>query len=67
LAGSFAVQPLRALIGVQLFFLLSGFVILMSVQGKNLIHFIGSRLGRLYPAYWLAVIAAAVLTFKNLA
>lgn len=52
------------LIGVQLFFLISGFVILMSVQGKNLIHFIGSRLGRLYPAYWLAVIAAAVLTFK---
>ncbi|MGP9489129.1 acyltransferase family protein [Glutamicibacter sp. 287] len=51
-------------IGVQLFFLISGFVILMSVQGKSIIHFIGSRLGRLYPAYWLAVIAAAILTFK---
>lgn len=50
-------------IGVQLFFLISGFVILMSVQGKGLIAFIGSRLGRLYPAYWLAVAAAAVLTF----
>lgn len=50
-------------IGVQLFFLISGFVILMSVQGKGLISFIASRLGRLYPAYWLAVVAAAVLTF----
>lgn len=51
-------------IGVQLFFLISGFVILMSVQGKGLIQFVGSRLGRLYPAYWLAVAAAALLTFK---
>jgi len=51
-------------LGVQLFFLISGFVILMSVQGKSLIQFIGSRLGRLYPAYWLAVAAAAILTFR---
>lgn len=51
-------------IGVQLFFLISGFVILMSVQGKSLTQFVGSRLGRLYPAYWVAVIAAAILTFK---
>lgn len=51
-------------IGVQLFFLISGFVILMSVQGKGLISFLGSRLGRLYPAYWLAVAAAALLTFE---
>ncbi len=50
-------------IGVQLFFLISGFVILMSLQGRNLTHFIGSRVGRLYPAYWLAVLAAAVLCF----
>ena len=50
--------------GVQLFFLISGFVILMSVQGKGLIQFLGSRLGRLYPAYWLAVAAAALLTFR---
>ncbi|QCY47810.1 Acyltransferase [Glutamicibacter creatinolyticus] len=51
-------------IGVQLFFLISGFVILMSIQGKGLIQFLASRLGRLYPAYWLAVIAAALLTFR---
>ncbi|UTT38779.1 acyltransferase [Glutamicibacter mishrai] len=51
-------------LGVQLFFLISGFVILMSLQGKNVIGFIGSRVGRLYPAYWVAVIAAAVLSLK---
>ncbi|GED07142.1 acyltransferase [Glutamicibacter uratoxydans] len=50
-------------LGVQLFFLISGFVILMSLQGRNVAHFIGSRVGRLYPAYWLAVIAAAILCF----
>ncbi|MHA7157099.1 acyltransferase family protein [Glutamicibacter endophyticus] len=50
-------------IGVQLFFLISGFVILMSVQGKSVLQFVASRAGRLYPAYWLAVLAAAVLTF----
>ncbi|KSU67248.1 acyltransferase family protein [Arthrobacter sp. NIO-1057] len=49
-------------LGVQLFFLISGFVILMSLQGKNIVGFIGSRVGRLYPAYWVAVIAAAVLS-----
>ncbi|MFJ2621509.1 acyltransferase family protein [Glutamicibacter sp. NPDC087344] len=51
-------------IGVQLFFLISGFVILMSLQGKTVIQFIGSRVGRLYPAYWVAVFAAALLSFK---
>lgn len=51
-------------LGVQLFFLISGFVILMSVQGKSVIGFIGSRVGRLYPAYWIAVLAAAVLSLK---
>lgn len=50
-------------LGVQLFFLISGFVILMSLQGRNVIQFISSRIGRLYPAYWLAVIAAAILCF----
>ncbi|WP_347037637.1 acyltransferase family protein [Glutamicibacter halophytocola] len=54
-------------LGVRLFFLISGFVILMSLQGKNVIGFIGSRVGRLYPAYWLAVIAADSAVIENLA
>lgn len=50
-------------LGVQLFFIISGFVILLSSYGKSPARFIGSRVGRLYPAYWVAVLATATLTF----
>lgn len=50
-------------LGVQLFFIISGFVILLSSYGRSPARFIGSRVGRLYPAYWVAVLAAAVLLF----
>ncbi len=39
-------------LGVNLFLIISGFVILMSVQGKGVRGFIVSRATRLYPAYW---------------
>lgn len=39
-------------LGVDLFFILSGFVILLSIQGKGPIEFIISRFTRLYPAFW---------------
>ncbi len=42
--------------GVDLFFIISGFVILMSLSKiKSAKHFIFNRLVRLYPAYWAAV------------
>ncbi|UPJ41144.1 acyltransferase [Bradyrhizobium sp. 40] len=45
--------------GVVLFFLISGYVIPLSFSGPNPIwKFVVSRLFRLYPAYWLAVLAA---------
>lgn len=47
--------------GVQLFFIISGFVILLSAYGKSIPQYVGSRIGRLFPAYWVAVIAAGVL------
>lgn len=50
-------------LGVQLFFIISGFVILLSCYGKSPARFIGSRVARLYPAYWVAVLAAAALLF----
>ncbi|HRO93233.1 acyltransferase [Citricoccus sp.] len=50
-------------LGVQLFFVISGFVILLSSFGKSPARFIGSRVGRLYPAYWVAVLGAAALIF----
>ncbi|WP_424212149.1 acyltransferase family protein [Streptomyces sp. BI20] len=55
----FAYGPL----GVQLFFLISGFVICLSAWGRTPRAFLASRAARLYPAYWaaLALVTAAVL------
>ncbi|WP_333312645.1 MULTISPECIES: acyltransferase family protein [unclassified Microcoleus] len=40
-------------LGVQLFFLISGFVILMTASTGSLKKFIVSRFARLYPAFWV--------------
>ncbi|MFD6135525.1 acyltransferase family protein [Isoptericola sp. NPDC060257] len=47
--------------GVQLFFVVSGFVILMSAWGRGVRSFAASRVGRLFPAYWLSVAAVVLL------
>ncbi|MFC7217455.1 acyltransferase family protein [Streptomyces polyrhachis] len=50
-------------LGVQFFFVISGFVICMSSWGRSLGDFFRSRVVRLYPAYWAAIVlvtAAAV-------
>ncbi|MEY9841883.1 acyltransferase family protein [Streptacidiphilus sp. EB103A] len=50
--------------GVQLFFIISGFVICMSTWGKSVGTFVTSRVVRLFPAYWVAVLLTAlVLSF----
>ncbi|NML67593.1 acyltransferase [Hymenobacter sp. RP-2-7] len=41
-------------LGVQLFFIISGYVVLMSAQGKTVRQFFISRVTRLYPAFWVA-------------
>lgn len=40
-------------LGVELFFIVSGYVILMSAYGKSLSTFFISRVTRLYPAFWV--------------
>ena len=51
-------------LGVDLFFIISGFVILMSAQNSDIIKFIISRFSRLYPAYWVCLLlTATVLLF----
>ena len=40
-------------LGVELFFMISGFVILMSVSGESVREFFVSRVTRLYPAFWV--------------
>ncbi|WP_433891955.1 acyltransferase family protein [Streptomyces sp. CA-111067] len=52
LAGPFSYGPL----GVQIFFIISGFVISLSGWGRSLKDFTISRVTRLYPAYWAAII-----------
>jgi peptidoglycan/LPS O-acetylase OafA/YrhL len=48
-------------LGVEFFFLISGFVICMSAWGRTLGEFFTSRISRLYPAYWVAVVITAVV------
>lgn len=47
--------------GVQLFFVISGFVILLSAWNRSLIQFTSSRVARLFPAYWVSVILTSFL------
>ncbi|MCM2335320.1 MAG: acyltransferase family protein, partial [Pseudomonas sp.] len=51
--------------GVHLFFLISGFVIFMTLERtRSPLDFVVSRFSRLFPAYWaaMAVTAAVVYT-----
>ena len=48
-------------LGVDLFFIISGFVILMSARNSNLIDFCISRFTRLYPAFWFCVLLTAAV------
>ena len=43
-------------IGVEIFFVISGFVICMSCWGRTPRQFFVSRVIRLYPAYWFAIL-----------
>ena len=52
--------------GVHLFFIVSGFVILMSLERSTASQFLISRFTRLYPVYWLACLTTfAVLTLSH--
>jgi peptidoglycan/LPS O-acetylase OafA/YrhL len=49
-------------LGVELFFLISGFVILYSTQNRSATEFIKKRFMRLYPMYWIAIITIFAIT-----
>ncbi|MBI2412754.1 MAG: acyltransferase [Deltaproteobacteria bacterium] len=49
-------------LGVGLFFMISGFVIIHTLEGKDARSLIASRAARLYPAYWAGVTLTAVVT-----
>ncbi len=55
-------------LGVDVFFILSGFVILLTAYEKDAIAFTVARMVRLYPAYWICVTltAAAIVVTRSL-
>lgn len=50
-------------LGVDLFFIISGFVISLSIQSRSIKKFGISRFTRLYPAYWFSVIFTFLMIF----
>lgn len=69
--GAFPISFAYGGLGVQLFFLISGFVILMTARKRNQpIEFLKARFVRLYPTYWaslgLTVLAIYGLPFPAL-
>lgn len=51
--------------GVDLFFVISGFVILMTAWQRPINDFVASRVSRLYPAYWVCVVVTALVLFLD--
>jgi len=50
--------------GVNLFFLISGFVIFMTLERtRNAMDFVVSRFSRLFPAYWAAMALTAIVVY----
>ncbi|MFI5754733.1 acyltransferase family protein [Streptomyces sp. NPDC051569] len=47
--------------GVQLFFIISGFVICLSAWGRTPGQFVRARFLRLFPAYWFSIVVAFVV------
>lgn len=63
--GSISHEPVAAIaqygyLGVNLFFMISGYVITSSVAGKTARQFAVGRALRLYPAFWVALPITAV-------
>jgi peptidoglycan/LPS O-acetylase OafA/YrhL len=52
-------------VGVNLFFMISGFVILWSAQGRSPVAFAISRFSRLYPIFWVAIIATSAVLWHE--
>lgn len=50
-------------LGVDLFFIVSGFVIMLSAQGRSASAFTISRIARLYPGYWACVSMTALTIY----
>jgi peptidoglycan/LPS O-acetylase OafA/YrhL len=52
-------------IGVPLFFMISGFVILWSATGSTPSRFVAARVSRLYPSFWVCATLAALIKLDH--
>ena len=50
-------------LGVQIFFIISGFVIYISSAGKTPKQFLISRMIRLYPMYWICLLTTLIFIY----
>lgn len=50
-------------LGVELFFLISGYVIFYSAKNRTASQFLTARALRLYPAYWFAIIFTSIFAY----
>ena len=62
-------QPARiGAVGVDIFFVISGFIISRVMVGKTPLEFIRSRLTRIYPIYWICAVPTAIIaTYTGIA
>lgn len=51
-------------LGVEFFFMISGFVIFFSARKKSASNFMVNRATRLYPAYWFAVLFTSLFAVQ---
>jgi peptidoglycan/LPS O-acetylase OafA/YrhL len=51
----------HAYLGVDVFFIISGFVVLWSARGRSASRFLRARILRLYPEFWIAVLVSALV------
>ncbi len=49
-------------LGVPLFFMISGFVIALSANGRSAYQFAVSRVARLYPALWVCILCSVTIS-----
>jgi len=51
-------------LGVQLFFMISGFLVTMSSDGRSWQGFVIGRVARLYPAYWVCLLVTMLFIYS---
>ena len=59
--GSVQAVTRHGYLGVDVFFVISGFVVLWSAKGRSPSSFVRARVMRLYPEFWICVFVSALI------